>query len=122
MAAPAQIRTAVPRVPAFSDEAVVRHLVRRGLISDADAVNGTLKVEKISRRDHVYSVTREAGDSYLLKQGIGPERISTMRRETLTYERLARGSGDFAGYLPRCYGYDPTDHVLVVQFVKDGED
>ena len=98
--------------------------MRRGLITAADVINGTLAIRNVSRRNHVFAVSREAGECYLLKQGIGRDRISTIELEASVYERLGRNSGstDFTRYLPRSYGYDPKEHVLIVQFLKDGED
>lgn len=116
-----QTRRPVSRGSVLSDEGVVDYLVRRKLVTAADAINGTLTVRNVSRRNHVFAITRESGDSYLLKQGIGQDRISTIRNEAWAYETLARESGEFAGYVPRCRGYDPAKHILAVQFVKDGE-
>jgi aminoglycoside phosphotransferase (APT) family kinase protein len=121
MLAPRHARHPASRVSVLSDEGVVDYLVRRRLVPAADAVSGTLTVKSISRRNHVFAITRESGDCYLLKQGIGKDRISTIRSEAAAYKTLARECGEFAGYLPHCYGYDAAKHVLAVQFVKDGE-
>lgn len=114
-------RRPVSRSSVLPDQGVVDYLVRRKLVTASDAANGTLTVRNISRRNYVFAVTRESGDSYLLKQGIGEDRISTIQNEAWAYETLARQFREFAAYLPRCYGYDAAKHVLALQFVKDGE-
>jgi aminoglycoside phosphotransferase (APT) family kinase protein len=108
----------------LSYQGVVDYLLQRGLIATAEVVSGTLAVRNVSRRNHVFAITREPGECFLLKQGIGRDRISTIEFEALVYERLGRNSGstDFTPYLPRSYGYDPKEHVLIVQFLRDGED
>ena len=124
MVAPAQIRGAASKVPAFSTEVVVRHLVRRGLITCADVVNGMLSTKNVSRRNHVFAIIRDNGESYLLKQGIGRDRISTLEREALAYERFGVNPhvAQVGRYLPRSYGYEAKPHVLVVEFLREGED
>jgi hypothetical protein len=48
----------------------VGYLLRRQLIASNDVVSGMLAVTNVSRCNHMFAITREAGESYLLKQGI----------------------------------------------------
>jgi aminoglycoside phosphotransferase (APT) family kinase protein len=108
----------------LSHQGVVRHLLRRRLITTSDVVDGNVAVKNVSRRNLVYAITREQGECYLLKQGIGSARTATIEREALVYEQLGRipTSKNFANYLPRFYEYDPQERVLLVEYLKNGED
>jgi aminoglycoside phosphotransferase (APT) family kinase protein len=108
----------------LSHHGVVRHLLRRKLITTGDVVDGNVAVKNVSRRNLVYAITREQGECYLLKQGIGRERTARIEREASVYEQLGRtpSTKNFANYLPRFYGYDPHERVLLVEYLKNGED
>ncbi len=112
------------RTSSLSHQGVAEYLLLRRLITAGDVVSGNLTTKIMSRRNHVFAVTREPGECYLLKQGIGQDRTATIQREALVYERLSRisGSTGFAKYLPCFYEYDAKECVLIVEFLKDGED
>lgn len=81
-------------------------------------------VMDVSRRNRNYKVVSERGPSYLLKQGIGPEGRATLANEAAVYQLLQsdRSTHGLDCYLPRCYGYDPEEHILILELVRNGRD
>lgn len=103
---------------------VVPYLLRRKLISAASIVGGDLVVEDVSRRNCNFKVISQHGPSYVVKQGIDQEGIATVAHEAVVYQLLqadAEGDG-LDRYLPHCYAYDPKEHVLILELVRDACD
>ncbi len=103
---------------------VAPYLLKRGLVSAESIVEGDLVVMDVSRRNRNYKVVSERGPSYLLKQGIGPEGIETIANEAAVYQLLHsdRSTHGLDRYLPHCYGYDPEEHILILELVRNGRD
>lgn len=103
---------------------VVSYLLRRELISARSIVEGDLTVLNASRRNHNFGILRKRGQSYLLKQGTDPERNASIANEAKMYQFFYSDgqSDEFIRYLPRYFGYDPNEHLLIVEFMTDSKD
>lgn len=102
---------------------VVPYLLQRKLIDPRSVVEGDLVVFDRSRRNRNFQIMVEPGPSYLLKQGVGPDRIATVAHEAAVYQFLhssAKNDG-FERYLPRSYGYDPQENILILELSPDSE-
>jgi hypothetical protein len=108
----------------LTQEAVVSYLMDRRLLSMKHVVDGDLIVIDSSRRNRNFKVISEQGPSYFVKQGIGPEGAATVSNEAAAYERFntdPEGTG-LKSFLPRFYGYDADERVLVLELVRTAED
>lgn len=107
----------------LTQRAVVPYLSRRKLISEQAIVEGDLKVADASRRNINFQVISERGPCYLLKQGVGPDGIETISHEAAIYQRLQASAGNpgFDRYLPRFFGYDPKERILIIEFLRDAQ-
>jgi hypothetical protein len=109
---------------------IVPYLLARNLLSTRTIVEDDLSVAEVSRRNVNYKVSNAPGPPYFVKQGMDRGRAATVDREAAVYDlvhargaRGARGPGrGFQRYLPRTYGHDPAEHVLVLEFYEDAED
>jgi aminoglycoside phosphotransferase (APT) family kinase protein len=103
---------------------VASYLLSRGLVSEADIVDGDLAITESPHRNANYKVISEHGPSYLVKQGVGVERAATVEREATVYGFFESVPGGEAmrRYLPRCCHYDPEAHILVIELVMGAED
>jgi aminoglycoside phosphotransferase (APT) family kinase protein len=101
----------------LSQRQVVPYLLQRNLLSPAHIVAGDVVVTDISRRHHNYKVTVGRSAGYVIKQGIGHDRIAALTREAAIYTLLAGGTTELGRYLPHCYTYDAEEHVLVLELV-----
>ncbi len=101
---------------------LIRYLLGRKLISARSIVEGDLTIVDASRRNHNFAVLRKNGPSYLLKQGIDPERAASIANEARVYQLFnsdAR-SGEFARrHLPGYVDYDPNERILVLEFLSN---
>ena len=68
-------------------------------------------------------MTRSDGPSYLLKQGLGPDREAAIEHKSQVYTFLGAGSPewDILAYLPHFYQYDPANHLLILELVRDAQ-
>jgi hypothetical protein len=102
---------------------VVPYLLRQGLVSPQTVVAGDVRVIDATRRNANYKVVSAGGPSYLLKQGVGPERAAMVDGEAAVYRRLGADGGPAGGrfgrYLPRLCLHNPADHVLVLELLRD---
>ena len=102
---------------------VVPYLLRQGLVSPQTVVAGDVRVIDATRRNANYKLVSAGGPSYLLKQGVGPERAAMVDGEAAVYRRLGADGGPAGGrfgrYLPRLCLHDAADHVLVLELVRD---
>ncbi|GAC1349479.1 MAG: hypothetical protein NVSMB27_23010 [Ktedonobacteraceae bacterium] len=103
---------------------VTPYLLKRKLVSAASIVEGDLVVIDASRRNRNYKVITERGPGYLLKQGVGTERIATLANEAAVYQLLQSdiGTHRLEGFLPHCYGYDSEELVLILELLHNGQD
>jgi thiamine kinase-like enzyme len=99
---------------------VIQYLMERGLISAASAVEGDLVVLDASRRNHNFKVISQRGPSYLLKQGVGPNKTATVANESAIYKCLQSHAGDngLERYLPYFYGYDAEEGILILELLN----
>lgn len=102
---------------------VVSYLLQRKLVSPQAVVDGEVKVTEGSSRNRNFKVVASPGNAYLIKQGNSPEGHMTVATEGGFYSQLQpdSGAGPLAGYLPRSYGYDPVEQVLVLEWVQDSQ-
>jgi Phosphotransferase enzyme family len=107
----------------LTQRAVVPYLLQHKLISEQAIVEGDLVVLDASRRNLNFQVISERGPCYLLKQGVGPDGIETVGHEAAVYQRLQASTGNlgFDRYLPRFFGYDPKERILIVEFLRDAQ-
>jgi len=99
---------------------VVPYLLKRKLISTKLIVESDLLVKDISGRNHNYAIISEHGQSYLLKQGVDQERKVTIAHEAAMY-KLFQEEPTLKSKLPRSYGYDPEEHILILELLRDGQ-
>jgi aminoglycoside phosphotransferase (APT) family kinase protein len=100
---------------------VLPYLLAHGLLSPRSVVDSEIVVLDSSRRNRNYTVLADPDSSYVLKQGVGPDRIATVAREAATYRLLQRQGGVFARYLPDVSFYDADEHILVLELVPESE-
>jgi aminoglycoside phosphotransferase (APT) family kinase protein len=133
----------------LTQEEFALYLLQRGLVTPAVIGAGDLEVQDASRRHRSFKVISERGPSYLLKQGVDAERTAALAHEAAVYRLLQPDTGDIglearperrgtgqAGepkpppdspvsplrtYLPRCYGYDSDEHLLVLELLPGAE-
>jgi thiamine kinase-like enzyme len=99
---------------------IVLFLLKNGLLSEKEIVEGSLEVIDVSRRNHNFKVTNELGLCYLLKQGLGSDRAQTIKHETKVYQFLQSIPGvDTINFLPKYYAYDPEQCLLIVELLPN---
>jgi aminoglycoside phosphotransferase (APT) family kinase protein len=101
---------------------VAPYLMQQELISAASVVEGDLVVADASRRNRNFKVISERGPSYMLKQGVGPGGVATVAHEAAVYQLLQRGDDGLDLYLPRYYGYDAKEQILILELLRGAED
>jgi aminoglycoside phosphotransferase (APT) family kinase protein len=101
---------------------VARYMLERSLLDPAAVLDGELAIHDASSRNRNYRVEYRGGPSYLIKQPVADDGIWTVANEAGIYHRLADGADSMAPYLPRFYGYDPDERVLVLELLQDAED
>jgi hypothetical protein len=104
----------------LTEREVIPYLLQKQFISAAALVDGDLAVIDASRRNCTFHVVRAHGPGYVLKQGVDPASRATVAREAAIYQYLQTQSPSvgLARYLPRYYGYDPHEHVLILELVR----
>ncbi|MEO8285168.1 MAG: phosphotransferase [Chloroflexota bacterium] len=112
---------------------IVDRLFRAGLLTSQNIVDGHLRVSDISRRNTNFQVESEVGPSYLVKQGIGGDRVATIAGEAAVYAALQGNSSAQAGspahdawqevasFLPPYYSFDHDANMLILGLVPDAE-
>lgn len=103
---------------------VVPYLLQGNLVSASSVVEGDLTVSDLSRRNNNFGILCEHNHSYLIKQGVDPERKETLANEAAVYRFLLSVSSrdELAQYLPRYCSYDSKNHILVLELFKDARD
>jgi aminoglycoside phosphotransferase (APT) family kinase protein len=110
-------------MPILEQHEVAAYLLERCLLSRRSIVAGALRIGDVSSRNrNVRVVGGEAGESYLVKQGIVADSAHTLANEAALYRRLSRGGAALSASVPRLHGYDPTDGVLILEWIAGGED
>jgi thiamine kinase-like enzyme len=102
---------------------VVPYLLKRKLVRTVSIVESDLVVTDVSRRNHNYTVLSERSPSYLLKQGAGPEAKATLAHEAAVYQLLQEEPeySLLSRYLPRYYGYDSQEGILILELLWNGQ-
>ena len=100
---------------------VARWLLDRGLLTSADLLDDEVVIRDVSSRNRNYRIETRCGPSYLLKQAIGIETLTTITNEAAVYELLASGDEELARSVPRYHGYDAQEGVLVLELVRGAE-
>lgn len=96
-------------------------MVRLGLISPSAIVRGEITIEDASSRNSNRKISRPSGRNYLLKQTAGNGQDATVEREAHVYRYLSKVL-EFSPYLPRFYGYDSGERVLIIEHVRGMHD
>jgi aminoglycoside phosphotransferase (APT) family kinase protein len=102
----------------LSEREVVDRLMATGLLSPATIVAGDLAIHDASRRNRNFKVVSERGPSFLVKQGFGAEGRATVANEAAVYQVLAARAPDLGRYVPRFYGHDPEQAMIVLELVE----
>jgi aminoglycoside phosphotransferase (APT) family kinase protein len=99
----------------------VSYLLQHKLLSPAHVVAGDVKVVDVSRRHHNYKVTTAEGPGYVMKQGVGQDRVAAIEREAAVYQFLVSGTKELSHYLPRFCAYDAEECALILELVDGAE-
>jgi aminoglycoside phosphotransferase (APT) family kinase protein len=102
---------------------ITGYLLDRKLLSPRAVVHGRLRVEDVSRLNHVFVVTAEGERCYVVKLA-GPAGHAGVAHEAAVLERLASPdpTRPLAAYLPRLVGYDGADGVLILESAPRARD
>jgi hypothetical protein len=105
----------------LTDGEVVEYLRERALIDPG--ASETPDVVDVSRRNRNVQVSTGPGVGFFVKQGVGPDRATTVANEADTYRRLAveAEANGLDRYLPRYFGYAPMRHLLVLGLVPGSQ-
>lgn len=105
---------------------VMLYLLRHKLIDPASIIAGDLAIMDVSRRNCNFQVISAQGPSYLVKQGMSPDRAATVAHEATVYQLLQSDTQAhkvmLPRYLPHFYGYDPQERILILELLRDAED
>jgi hypothetical protein len=101
-------------------DGVIRYLLRQGWLTNETIVDGDVAVTNASRRNGNFTVSNGEGPHYFLKQETrdpSGQALASVAYEAAVYELLATVYRDspLLGHLPRCYGFDPDERVLVLE-------
>ena len=102
---------------------LTKYMIENGFISIKSFVDGVVTLKDRSRRNLNYQVL-SGEDSYLVKQGLDKERISSIANEATIYNFLQKNKETkvrLEGLVPRFYKYDPKENILIIELVKDGK-
>jgi len=106
----------------LAQEHVARWLLDRGFLTPEALLDGDLAVRDASSRNRNFRVETRDGPCYLLKQGTTIETTATVAHEGHVYQRLESAGEPLSSCIPKLYGYDPRDGVLVLELVRGAED
>ncbi len=100
----------------------VAYLLHRGLLTPSDVVDGGVVVHDASSRNRNFKVRCSRGPSYLLKQGLGADGVVTVANEARTYGVLSNGASGLRRSIPKFFGYDSDERVLVIELLPGARD
>jgi aminoglycoside phosphotransferase (APT) family kinase protein len=109
-------------MPMLEQHEVAAYLLERRLVGRRSIVSGQLRIADASSRNRNFRVSGEAGESYLLKQGIAADSAESLANEAALYRRLAVGASPVAARIPRFYGHDAQNGVLILEWIAGGRD
>src|SRR6478672_9790201 len=111
---------------------LLSYLSARAFLHPEDTSNGAVTVTEDWRRNENYRVVNSAGRSYFVKRA-GDTSSRSIEQESMAYEMLANREGtrdrrraDFDlplfRHIPRCYGFDAKEQILVLELFPAAED
>jgi hypothetical protein len=100
-------------------------LAEQGLLSFDSVVDGDFMIVDQTSRNHNLKVVRRKSQGFFIKQIAqrNQEFVQTMTREAACY-KLANENHLFRSLrslIPKLCFYDPTNHILIVELLKDSE-
>jgi len=103
---------------------VFPYLLEHGYVTTASAVDGDFRVTDLSRRNRSFRVST-GNTGYVVKQvrKRKPGYFATLDRESDCYW-LRENDPDYAPIakvMPRCWAYDASQHVLILELIMGGE-
>jgi aminoglycoside phosphotransferase (APT) family kinase protein len=98
-------------------------MLRQRLIGAGDVVHRKFSFADASRRHHNCHVSRERGRSFFVKQGTTAQKCEALSQEAGVYRlfHAPGGSAPITRYMPRFVLYDRRQHLLILEWVHDGE-
>lgn len=104
-------------------EDVTPLLLSRGFIKEEYVVDGGLEIINVSRRNRNFKVLSENGPCFLIKQGVGAEKIRTVTHEAGIYQffQSTIRLKEFSQFLPRYYAYYPEECILILELVENAQ-
>jgi len=98
---------------------VVPYLQARGYLTASGTVLDGITIEDASRRNRNLKVLRPRGMSYFLKQARDADAAAHLAHEASIYQLLRSNvrRDSFGHCVPRFLGYDPNEHILVLEFI-----
>jgi aminoglycoside phosphotransferase (APT) family kinase protein len=109
-------------MPMLEQHEVAAYLLERRLVGRGSVVSGQLRIADASSRNRNFRVSGEAGESYLLKQGLAADSAETLANEAALYRRLVASASPIAASIPRFYGHDAQRGVLILEWIAGGRD
>lgn len=99
---------------------VVPYLQARGYLTTSAAALDGITIEDASRRNTNLKVLRPRGMSYFLKQARDADGAAHLAHEASIYQILRANvhRDSFSRCLPQFFGYDPNEHILVLEFIR----
>jgi hypothetical protein len=99
---------------------VVPYLQTRGYLTTSGAALDGITIEDASRRNTNLKVLRPRGMSYFLKQARDADGAAHLAHEASIYQLLRADvrRDSFSRCLPQFLGYDPSKHILVLEFIR----
>src|SRR5262249_36737606 len=101
---------------------VPRYLLALGLLSPEAVLDHDLVIRDASSRNRNYRAETTNGPAYLLKQAIGADTRASVANEAAVYAELSQDSTGLSNFLPRFYGFDSEEDVLVLELIRDAQD
>ncbi|HYJ33889.1 MAG TPA: aminoglycoside phosphotransferase family protein [Candidatus Binatia bacterium] len=95
---------------------IIRVLLRSGLLDERTLLDEQLCIEGAQGRNRSHRIHSPEGPCYFVKQGNGPEAVSSVHREASIYQYLLSQSPRNALHdaLPEFFGYHERDGLLVL--------
>lgn len=114
-----------PAIMIVDQNNVAYFLAERGLLSFDSVVDGDFMVVDQSSRNRNLKIVRRKSTGFFIKQIAQPniEYMQTMAREAACY-KLANENHLFRplrALIPKLCYYDPTNHILIIELLKESE-
>lgn len=102
---------------------LTKYMIENNFISIKSFVDGDVMLKDRSRRNLNYQVIT-GENSYLVKQGVDKERITTIANEATVYDFFQKNQETklrMEDFIPRFYKYDSKKNLLIIELLKDGK-